>query len=324
MSDAVAGREIVVPASISNLGPGFDTLSLALRLYLRVRILDVLPGAPDTLQCEIAGRPLVGENRIAAAFAHARAVIGVAAPGLRVEARSDIPFRAGLGSSGAAVVAGLRLYEAVTAPRATGDWLRLATALEGHPDNAAAALLGGFTVSCQHEDGRVTARTCAWPSAIEVVVATPDVQVATADARRVLPQTLPFADAVFNLQHALLLLHAVGAGQPEDLRAALRDRWHQSVRARFVPGLTEALALEHPALLGVCLSGSGPSVVAFTLDSAVVVELLRSLYDTLGVTCTVRALAVHAPAATPEHRPDATEHQLRRPDVSGPGIKELA
>lgn len=317
MSDAVRGREIVVPASISNLGPGFDTLSLAVQLYLRVRILDVLPGAPDTLHCEIAGRPLVGENRITAAFAHARSVIGLPAPGLRVEARSDIPLRAGLGSSGAAVVAGLRLYEAVTAPRAADDWLRLGAALEGHPDNAAAALLGGFTVSCQHADGRVTARSSEWPAGIELVVATPDVEVATADARRVLPQTIPFEDAVFNLQHALLLLHAVRGGDPEDLREALRDRWHQSVRAPFVPGLSEALALEHPALLGVCLSGSGPSVVAFTRESALVVGLLRNLYETLDVPCTVRALAVHPPAATAGRRPNSIERQPCGPELSG-------
>ncbi|MEX1127549.1 MAG: homoserine kinase [Vicinamibacterales bacterium] len=317
MHDAVAGREIVVPGSISNLGSGFDALSLAVQLYLRVRILDVLPDAPDTLQCQVVGRPITGENRISTAFARARAVSGVPAPGLRVEVRSDIPLRAGLGGSGAATVAGLRLYEAVTEPRAAEDWLRLGCEIEGHPDNAAAALLGGLTVSCQHADGPVTARSCAWPSEIRLVVATPHLEVATEDARRVLPESIPLRDAVFNLQHALLLVHAVRSGRPEDLREALRDRWHQAVRAPFVPGLTEALALEHPALLGACLSGSGPSVVAFTKESAVIVELLRNLYETLGVPCSVRVLAAQPPAGTAERRPNPADRQPRRPDLSG-------
>jgi homoserine kinase len=314
VSDAVGGREIIVPGSISNLGPGFDALSLAVQLYLRVRVVDILPNAPDTLHCDVVGHPLVGENRIATAFARARAVIGVPAPGLRVEVRSDIPLRAGLGSSGAAAVAGLRLYEAVTGPRHAEEWLRLATELEGHPDNAAAALLGGLTVSCQHADGRVTARSWGWPSGIKLVVATPDCEVATEDARRGLPDTVPLRDAVFNLQHALLFVHAVNGGKPRDLREALHDRWHQGVRAPLVPGLAEALALEHPTLLGVCLSGSGPSIVAFAEeDDRAVLELLRGLYRRLGVPCRVRVLAAHQSGAAVEHRHNPNHSQPKEP-----------
>lgn len=312
MSDGVAGREIIVPGSISNLGPGFDALSLAVRLYLRVRVVDVQPNAPDTLHCDVIGPPLIGENRIATAFARARAVVGAPAPGLRVEVRSDLPFRAGLGSSAAAAVAGLRLYEAVTAPRDAEEWLRLAAELEGHPDNAAAALLGGLTVSCQHTDGRVTARSWRWPSRIKMVIATPDCEVATADARRVLPDTVSLRDAVFNLQHALLFVHAVRGGSVRDLREALRDRLHQDVRAPFVPGLAEALALEHPALLGVCLSGSGPSIVAFAQEETdTVAELLRSLYGRLDVGCCVRVLAAHQPEAAGAPRPDPIHRHSR-------------
>jgi homoserine kinase len=297
-TDDVGRPDIVVPGSISNLGPGFDALSLAVQLYLRVRIVDVLADAPDTLHCDFVGSPIAGENRIETAYRHARAAIGVPAPGLRVEVRSEIPVRAGLGSSGAATVAGLRLYEAVTARRATELWLRLACGLEGHPDNAAAALCGGLTVSCEHGDGRVSARSSAWPMEIRLVVATPHVEVATDAARRVLPAAISFEDAVFNLQHALLLVHAIRSGQPHDLREALRDRWHQSARAALVPGLAEALALDDPALFGVCLSGSGPSIVAFTGDKeSIVINLLKNLYDRIGVACTVRALAAHQPDA---------------------------
>jgi homoserine kinase len=131
------------------------------------------------------------------------------------------------------------------------------------------------------------------------VVATPQVEVATEVARSRLPATIGLEDAVFNLQHALLLLQAICSRRPGDLREALRDRWHQSARAALVPGLTEALALEDPALLGLCLSGSGPSIVAFTDDrEPVVIDLLKRLYQRIGVACTIRPLAVHQPGSS--------------------------
>src|SRR5436190_10383934 len=157
----VAGREIVVPGSISNLGPGFDALSVAVQLYLRLRVVEILPDAPDTIETRFVTGAPGGENRIETAFRHARARIGTPAPGVRIEVGSDIPTRAGLGSSGAATVAGLRLYEALTSPIDQGELLMLATHVEGHPDNASAALLGGRAVSCEQADGRVMAP--AWP-----------------------------------------------------------------------------------------------------------------------------------------------------------------
>ncbi len=297
---AATGHRIVVPASISNLGPGFDALSVAVRLYLEVEILEVMPSAPNAIEFEFVGLSVTGENRIASGFARARETFGGSTPGLRVRVWSDIPMRAGLGSSAAAAVAGLRLYERVTAPRGVEEWLRLGAALEGHPDNAAAALLGGLTVSCQHDDGRVTSRSTAWPDAVRLVVATPHLQVETGYARSVLPQSIPRRDAVFNLQRALLLVRALESGHYEDLREALRDRWHQPFRAPLVPGLAEALMLGHPALLGTCLSGSGPSLVAFTIDGELqVIESLEALYRRLGIPCTIRALEVHQPSSRP-------------------------
>lgn len=293
-TDILTGHEIVVPGSISNLGPGFDALSVAIALYLRVRIVELRPDVPDTIEFEFVTGAPAGENRVDTAFRRARAAAGRAAPGLRVEVRSEIPARAGLGSSGAATVAGLLLYAAAV-PDEPHAWLRLARAIEGHPDNAAAALLGGLTLSCEHEDGRVTARSCDWPEAIRLVTATPQVEIATEHARSVLPQAIPLRDAVFNLQHTLLLVEALRTADVAALRDALRDRWHQSVRAAFVPGLSEALALRHPALIGVCLSGSGPSVVAFAERGGepAVLELLEDLYARLGLPCVVRTVRVH-------------------------------
>lgn len=290
------GTTIVVPGSISNLGPGFDALSVAVQLYLRAKIVEIRPGEPDTIAWEFGGAGPAGENRIESAYRLARKHVGVPAPGLTVQVSSEIPQTAGLGSSAAAAIAGLRLYEAVTAPRPTEDWLAMASELEGHPDNAAAALLGGITVSCQREDGAVMARSSRWPEAVRLVVATPDMGLRTSHARRVLPADMPLKDAIFNLQRGLLLVHALRSGRYDDLREAMKDRWHQPARASLVPGLAEAIAFDDPAVLGVCLSGAGPSIVALTTDGAErATALFEDLYKRLGLPCTIRTLSAHQP-----------------------------
>lgn len=290
--------DIVVPGSISNLGPAFDALSVAVDLYLRVRIVETRPDAPDTFECAFTGRPPGGANRIEQAFKAARQRCGVAAPGLRIEVCSEIPARAGLGSSAAATIAGLSLYDHATVGGAGElDWLAFATEIEGHPDNAAAALLGGLTLSCQHDDGRVTALSWGWPEDLRFVVATPDVGVETPTARAVLPDAIPLRDAVFNLQRAVLLTRALETGDYDELREALRDRWHQPVRAAMVPGLEEALKIDDPAVLGVCLSGSGPSIAALVTDGAArATELFEEIYRRIGMRCTIRTLNAHQAA----------------------------
>jgi homoserine kinase len=290
--------ELAVPGSIANLGPGFDALSVAVQVYLRVRVLSLDPGHPDTIETVFHGAHPGGENRIERAFRLARVRFGIPTPGVRIEVRSDIPTRAGLGSSGAATVAGLRLYQELAGARDSGDILALASEVEGHPDNAAAALLGGLALSCQLDDGRVLARTWNWPAEVQLVVATPAVPLETERARAVLPASLTRADAVFNLQRALLLVHALDHGRYDDLREALRDRWHQPSRIPLVPGLTEALELEAPSILGVCLSGAGPSIVAFTAGQAPDVRIrLHDVFLRLGVESTVRVLSAHPPSS---------------------------
>jgi homoserine kinase len=291
-----SGR-IAVPGSVANLGPGFDALAVAVELYLSLEVVDVRPGAPGQLQFTfVGGPPLVGENRIERAFRLAEQRFGAATAGLIVEVRTHIPMRAGLGSSAAATVAGLRLYEAVTTERRPSDLLTLATEIEGHPDNAAAALLGGLALSCQFGDGRVEARAWNWPESLKLVVGTPESQLETAAARKILPQTISLRDAVFNLQRALLLVRALDSGRFSDLREALGDRWHQPTRQSFVPGLAEALALDHPSVLGVCLSGSGPSIAMLSSDrQEEAAALLAGIYKGLGVAYTIRTLSAHQP-----------------------------
>ena len=284
---------------MGNLGPGFDTLSVALQLYLRVRVTD-RTGPADSIETIFTGPAPDSENAIEQAFRLARARTGVPTPGLRVAVTTEIPIRAGLGSSAAATVAGLRLYNALTSALSDDDMLAMATELEGHPDNAAACLLGGLTVSCRCDDGRLVARSWPWPHRLRFVAATPQVALGTREARAVLPDTVTLGDAVFNLQHALLLLRALDDERDDDLKEAFADRWHQPSRAALVPGLKDALALEHSSILGVCLSGSGPTILAIARpgQEEQAAAMLTDLYRRIALPVTIRHLAAHQPHAT--------------------------
>lgn len=286
-------HEIVVPASIANLGPGLDTLGLAVGLYLRVRVTAVTPDGRGRLTCRFADGPLGGPNRIAEGFA-ALGPLGRRAPSLEVDVRSEIPLRGGLGSSAAATIAGLRLRELVDGRRPEDEILAAACGVEGHPDNAAAALFGGVTSCCLRENGSVAVTRWPWPARWRVVVATPKVELATSVSRRALPKKLALGDAVFNLQHLALLLGALQSGRPAEMREALRDRAHQPYREPLVPGLKRVLALRHPDVIGACLSGAGPTVAVFAARNAAGVErVLRSAYARERVPCTVRTVKVH-------------------------------
>jgi homoserine kinase len=295
----VLGRELAVPASTANLGAGFDSLAVALQMYLRVRVCDVSAESSNGLAFDLCGKPLSGDNYIERAFRSLADRDRLSFPSLSLEVKSEIPMRGGLGSSAAATVAGLRLYAQLTGRMDVDDLLTEATRLDRHADNVSAALLGGLTLSCVTDSGRVIARAIAWPSDVRAVVAMPGVEVATPEARKVLPAAYPLEDAVFNLQRALLFVHAIERREYAVVREAMRDRWHQPQRATIIPGLDAALALEHPDLIGACLSGSGPAVVAFATGAYDEIErLLLGIYDRLGVPCQVRTVSAHQPGVT--------------------------
>jgi homoserine kinase len=286
-------REIVVPASIANLGPGLDTLGLAVTLYLRVRVTEIVQDGRGRLRCRFLDGPLRGPNRIERAFKALRPQRG-SSPSVHVDVRSEIPVRSGLGSSAAATVAGLRLRELVDGRRPGDEILAAASKIEGHPDNAAPALFGGVISCCATETGSVTVTRWPWPARWRIVVATPQLELATAVSRRALPGKLSLRDAVFNIQHVALLLGALQSGRAADFREALRDRAHQPYRQRLVPGLRRLLAVRHPDVIGFCLSGAGPSIAAFTTGKTASVEkIIRDAYREERIACTVRTVQVH-------------------------------
>jgi homoserine kinase len=279
---------------VGNIGSGFDTLAVALRLYLRLRVVDVRDDGAATLTVVKSTPPVAGRNAVERAYQAIARWTGLKAPSVFVEAESDIPMTAGLGSSAAAAVAGLRMFERVTQPLPEGVLLAVATSLEGHADNAAAALHGGLTSVIEREGDEPVALRWQWPEELRFVVATPSVGLSTSKARAALPDSLTRRDAVFNLQRVLSLVHALQSGEYDLLRESVRDRWHQRARAALVPQLGEVLALEDPAILASFLSGAGPSVALVARgDFERLEQLLASTYERAACPVRIRTLAVH-------------------------------
>lgn len=285
---------VAVAASTANFGGGFDTLGVALQLYLRVRLVDVRDDGGTQLRVVDSTPPVRGRNAVELGFGAVAARTKRRAPSVTVEVDSDIPLGAGLGSSAAAAVAGMRVFEHLTSPVPPDVLLGVATSLEGHADNAAAAIYGGLTSVVQREGADPLAVQWRWPSDLRVVVATPSTSLATARARAALPPMISRSDAVYNLQRVVAFVHALQSGEFDLLREAVRDRWHQGARAELVPHLDAVLAIDDPDVLGGFLSGAGPSVALLARREFPRVErLLRSTCEGAGVPVTVRTLEVH-------------------------------
>jgi len=292
-ADAAVGEEIVVPGSVANLGGGFDTLGVAVELYLRARIVDVRDDGRTRLTVARSVPPVSGGNAVERAFEIAAQRTGRRGPSVTVDVTSEIPMAAGLGSSAAATVAGIRAFERVTGTLDDSELLAASAQAEGHADNAAPALFGGLNSVIEVEGAAPYALRWAWPQDLRLVVATPGVGLATAKARAALPREVPRADAIFNMQRVLALVHALQRGQYDRLREAVKDRLHQEARSSLVPLLQEALALEDPDVLGAFLSGAGPSVALLArADASQVAARLTSMYERAGVDATVRTLCV--------------------------------
>jgi homoserine kinase len=252
-----------VPATSANLGPGFDALGLALALYNEVTAEEA---DEITVAIEEEGRGRLdrgAQNVVARGVALGFEVAGRSFKGVSLRCVNRIPLSRGLGSSAAAWVGGLLVANALMGePLDREEILATATRAEGHPDNVAAAVLGGLTVSCADGE-RVTAVSLTVPPGIEWVVLVPEMEGSTREARAVLPDSLPRADAVFNVQRVSLLLAALSAGRADLLDLAMRDRLHQPYRQRLFPWMEAVTAAARRAgALGCVLSGAGPSILA--------------------------------------------------------------
>jgi homoserine kinase len=255
-------RLVRAPASSANLGPGFDALAAALALHLELEVEETGTFAVETEH----DLPRDRSNLVVRAFETLHP-----ADGFTFRIDSPIPPAGGLGSSAAAAVAGLMAADHIF--ELDADLLAAATELEGHPDNAAAVLLGGFVVCADGEATRFDV-----PAGLEGVVVRPPGSVSTEDARAALPAEVPLEDAVFNVGHASLLVLGLAKGEWDLVARGLHDRLHQSRRAHLYPESARlAERAQELGALGATISGAGPAVLFWTHyeQTGGVVEALR-------------------------------------------------
>jgi homoserine kinase len=292
-----------VPATSANLGPGFDALGLALTLHDVVEARVIARG----LAIEVSG---AGEETAAAEEGHLiiramRAAFDAAGgqpPGIGLRCVNAIPHGYGLGSSAAAIVAGLLAARALAAKKADltdTDVLRLATRLEGHPDNVAACLAGGLTIAWTSDAGPQVARL-APVAGLTPVLCVPETPLATEQARGLLPATVPHADAAANSARAALLVAGLTC-DPALLMAGTEDFLHQPYRGAAVPATASLIGRLRAAGIPAVASGAGPAVLALTVPGTYPgPEAVRPVADRAGTAWQVRVLEVDRDGATVE------------------------
>ncbi len=254
-----------VPATTANIGPGFDTFGCAFQLYNTFEIDEQPSGLSFTgfedVFCNEGNLVVVGYRAV-------MNKLGLPMPGLSVAITAcDIPICRGLGSSSSLIVAGAVAANLIHGePLTRLDLLAICTELEGHPDNLAPALLGGLVASYV-EAHRPLAVRYQLHKSLQFTALIPDFQLSTHLARSVLPKSVPFADAVFNVSRAAVLLKSLEEGNAPLIRTALVDRLHQPYRAPLIPGYEElrSRALDEGAL-AFCISGAGPTLLCLSMD----------------------------------------------------------
>lgn len=276
---------VQVPASSANLGPGFDSLGLALELY---NVLSL--AIADDLRIDIVGEgadrlPRNENNLVWSAIKTFYGSIGKAAPKLHLSLQNRIPLARGLGSSAAAVVGGLFGANALAGnPLSLSDLLRLAYDIEGHPDNVAAAIFGGLTIAVTDGENAFCVK-CPVPEGLKAVLFIPDQAMSTRSARRILPRFFSRVDAVYNISRASALVAALATNQLQYLEECTRDRWHQPYREKIFPAMPRLFAAAKQAgALGAFLSGAGSTVCALcTANEKAVAEAMEAQAERLDV-----------------------------------------
>jgi len=303
---------VSVPASSANLGPGFDAIGLALELWCRATVQDAVEFSISFKAGTYVPTNAGFENEIVRGMER---VLGGERPRISVQVANDIPLGKGLGASAAGAVLGIIIGAELAAERPSERVLaRHAAELEGHPDNALPALLGGVVVAAMPQDADPAYLRFAPPPGLWAVVVTPRIVLPTAAARALLPATYERQDVVFNLQRAALLAASLATGDFHALRVATGDRIHQPYRSPLVPGFAEMLRFEMPGLRAMALSGAGPSVLALvTGDAEAIGHAMAGAFAREGIDSDVFHLGIATQGATVEQLAPVAASAVVRP-----------
>ena len=305
---------VKVPATSANLGPGFDCLGLALPIYNTVTIEEtVLPGTGIEINLMSEGEEVIDEaafdniprdeyNIVYKAVEMLYNSIGQEPSELKINIQSQIPITRGLGSSAAVVVGGLiAANKLLGSPADETALLSIATEVEGHPDNVAPAILGGFVLASQEDDGSVIYRKLDWPQEWDITVCIPDFELSTSIARSVLPEQVPLQDAIFNAKHLAMLIQAVNTKDEKLMQAALKDKLHQPYREKLVPGMKEIMdAFKHEdGVLGCVLSGAGPAmlIISHKYDLDKIKSIVKEIWEAQSIKVEIKTLKIEQKGA---------------------------
>lgn len=305
---------VKVPATSANLGPGFDCLGIALPIYNTITIEEtVLPGTGIEINLMSEDDETIDEmifddiprdenNIVYKAVEMLYNSIGQEPSELRINIQSQIPITRGLGSSAAVIVGGLMAANKLLgSPADETAILSIATEVEGHPDNVAPAILGGFVLASQEDDGSIVYRKLDWPNDWDITVCIPDFELSTNIARSVLPDSIPRADAIFNAKHLAMLIDAVNTKDAKLMKVALQDKIHQPYREKLVPGMKEIMnAFKHEdGVLGCVLSGAGPTllIISHKYDLDKIKSTVREIWEPQSVKVDIRTLKVETQGA---------------------------
>ncbi len=300
-----------VPATIANLGCGFDCFGLALPIYNTVSIQEtVLPGSGIEINIynendneeNIANIPTDKNNIVYQAIELLYNFIGQSPAELKIDISTQIPVARGLGSSASVVVGGLMAAnELLGRPADKAVITSIATEIEGHPDNVIPAVYGGVNLSSWEDDGSVVHSQLPWHNDWKITVCIPDYELATDISRSVLPENVQLKDAIFNLRRTAMFVSALYSKDEELLKLSLKDRLHQPYRTKLVPGLNSIMKnLKHTdGVFGSALSGAGPSIVVFSKKESLdeIKEIVTKTWEDINVKAEIHTLALETHGA---------------------------
>lgn len=304
---------VKVPASTSNLGPGFDCIGMALPIYNTITIEEtVLPGTgieinvlndnatSDDLLTEHI--PMDENSIIYKAVELLYNSIGQTPSELKITVQSQIPIARGLGSSASVIVGGLlAANELLGHPADEVALLSIATEVEGHPDNVTPSIVGGLVLTSLEDDGSVVYRKLDWPEEWQITVCIPDYELSTEISRSVIPKEVPLQDAVFNAKRLAMFIQAINTKDSDLMKMALQDKLHQPYRMKLVPGLDKIMDnLKHEEnVLGCVLSGAGPAIIVISQKNNLerIKSIINDTWEEMNVKVNIMTLSVETQGA---------------------------